>query len=116
MSIVVWLLVRLGRRTRPTDLMVWIAVAVSTVLFAGAHLPQVSHFVAEPSTSLVVYVWVTNGLVGGVAGWLYWKRGILAASCVPDQGVRERLVVKCGSWTVSCVVRPPPIQVRARTG
>jgi membrane protease YdiL (CAAX protease family) len=53
----------------------WVANIVAAILFGLGHLPVTAHLV--PLTSVVVArAVVLNGIVGLVAGTLFWRRGI----------------------------------------
>jgi membrane protease YdiL (CAAX protease family) len=59
----------------------WIANIVAAVLFGLGHLPVTARLV--PLTSVVVTRAIAlNGIVGLVAGYLFWRRGIeMAIAC-----------------------------------
>ena len=76
MSVIVWLLSRIWGQ-RPAGIF-WAANIAVAVLFGLAHLPATAALI--PLTPLVVVrAIVLNGLVGVVAGWLYWRRGLESA-------------------------------------
>jgi hypothetical protein len=75
MSVLVWLIMRVRP---PSPTVFWIANAAAAVLFGLGHLPATA--VLIPLTPLVVArAIVLNGLLGVVAGWLYWRRGLESA-------------------------------------
>jgi len=57
----------------------WIAIALSTLLFALGHFPVVFLAISEPSFTLLSYILIGNSIAGLVFGWLYWKKGLEAA-------------------------------------
>ena len=76
MSAIAWMLSRIWRQ-RPAG-MFWAAIVASAFLFGLIHVPATAALV--PLTPLVVTrAVVLNGLVGVVAGWLYWRRGLESA-------------------------------------
>lgn len=78
MTVLVWLGAKLGRSTQPGSGVVWSANLLAALLFGLSHLPATAALVAL--TPLVVArAIVLNGLAGVVFGWLYWRRGLLAA-------------------------------------
>ena len=80
MTIFVFLGTRLLRQgERPAAWVVWTAMVLATLLFGAAHLPQTAALAGSLPASLVAFVLLANGLGGVVFGWLYWKRGIVAA-------------------------------------
>jgi membrane protease YdiL (CAAX protease family) len=78
MTIVVWVAMRVSGRQAPSPAMMWIGNAFAAVAFGAAHLP-LAFSVAAPSASFAAYVVAANGVVGLTCGWLYWRRGLLAA-------------------------------------
>jgi CAAX prenyl protease-like protein len=76
MSVIAWTLSRVWRQ-RPAGIF-WAANVAAAVLFGLLHVPATAALV--PLTPLVVVrAIVLNGLVGVVAGWLYWRRGLESA-------------------------------------
>jgi membrane protease YdiL (CAAX protease family) len=83
MTLFAWigtLLVRpfLSGRVVPPVPIVWIANLFAALLFAAIHLPQ-AHLLIGLSTPILVFVVLGNGLPGMIFGWLYWRRGLIAA-------------------------------------
>lgn len=72
------MLLRQGER--PAAGVVWSAMVLATLLFGVVHLPQAAALGGALPASLVAFVLLGNGLGGMVFGWLYWKRGLLAAT------------------------------------
>jgi len=64
---------------RPSARVVWTAMVLATLLFGTAHLPQAAEFGGGLPAVLVAYTLLGNGLGGLVFGWLYWRRGLVAA-------------------------------------
>ena len=78
MTLLVWVGARLTRSSVPRPLVVWAAIVVAALLFGAGHLPTTAAIL--PLTPLVVArALLLNGIGGIVFGWLYWKRGLLAA-------------------------------------
>jgi membrane protease YdiL (CAAX protease family) len=83
MTFLVWLgavLVRLlsQQKGEPPATVVWIANLLAALLFAAIHLPQ-TQAILGLSTGTLLLVFYGNGLPGLVFGWLYWRRGLVAA-------------------------------------
>lgn len=80
MSVVGWLVARAvgagGDGDRPV--VVWAAVAVSTLAFALVHLPAWLQ-TAAPTAFLIGTVLLLNGSAGVVLCLVYWRWGVLAA-------------------------------------
>lgn len=78
MTLLVWVGVRLTRTSVPPSGLVWAAIVVTALLFGAGHLPTTAALL--PLTPLVIArALLLNGLGGLLFGWLYWKRGLLAA-------------------------------------
>ena len=81
MTLLLWLGWRFGQGRRGAPRLKWVAVAIglSALLFAIAHLPVL---IAQgiPLTPLLVgYILVQNSLFALVAGYLYWRYGLESA-------------------------------------
>lgn len=81
-TLLVWLGFRLGARTddgkRPARWLLWGAVVVVALAFGAAHLPATAG-IFRLTPAVIARAFVLNGVGGVVFGWLYWKRGLLAA-------------------------------------
>ncbi|MCL7714358.1 CPBP family intramembrane glutamic endopeptidase [Stenotrophomonas mori] len=74
MTLMLWVAARLRRRL-PGDTGFRIALVLAAVLFGAGHLPAAAHLWGL-DTIVVLRTLVLNALVGGVCGWLYWRRGL----------------------------------------
>jgi membrane protease YdiL (CAAX protease family) len=80
MTIFVFLGAQLLRQgDRPAAGVVWTAMVLATLSFGVVHLPQAAALGGGLPASLVASILLGNCLGGVVFGWLYWKRGLLAA-------------------------------------
>jgi membrane protease YdiL (CAAX protease family) len=62
----------------PSDLAMWIAIALAALVFGLLHLPAT--LALTPLTRFVIFrTLVLNGVVGIAARWVYWQYGLLAA-------------------------------------
>jgi membrane protease YdiL (CAAX protease family) len=80
LSLLLWLLRKIGRETSPRSgpVAFWIANLIVAVLFAAGHIPSAK--LIMPITPLVlVALLVMNGTASMVFGFLCWKRGLEAA-------------------------------------
>jgi len=78
MTLLVWVGARLTRTSVPGPLVMWTAIAITALVFGVGHLPTTAAMV--PLTPLVIARALLLNGVGGIAfGWLYWKRGLVAA-------------------------------------
>jgi membrane protease YdiL (CAAX protease family) len=81
MTALVWLAWRfLQHRRGPVRAgFVWLAIAVSALLFAAGHLPAASFLIGTLSIPVVVFVIGVNTTFGLLFGYLYWRHGLEAA-------------------------------------
>ncbi len=82
MTFFVWLGTRLSRKSSPSASTIWIAIILSSLIFALAHLSQ-----ALAVSSTVAIIVVTGSLIGNCilgipCGWLYWRYSLLTAMIV----------------------------------
>lgn len=64
---------------RPAVGVVWTAMVLVALLFGVIHLPQHVAIGGSLPAPVVAIALLSNGLAGVVYGWLYWKRGLIAA-------------------------------------
>lgn len=76
MSVLAWLLLRVW--PRQTSAVFWAANVAAAVLFGLGHLPATAALIPLTPVAVARAI-VLNGLVGLVAGWLYWRRGLESA-------------------------------------
>lgn len=81
MTTVLWLAWRLLQRQNgpPKTAFVWLAIAVSAVLFGAGHLPAAKVLIGTLDGPTVVYVLGANSAFGVVFGVLFWRFGLEAA-------------------------------------
>ena len=81
MTALVWLAWRfLQQRRGPVRAgFVWLAIAVSALMFAAGHLPAASFLIGTLSIPVVVFVIGVNTAFGLLFGYLYWRHGLEAA-------------------------------------
>ncbi len=96
LSLFAWLGWRFGGRAvdgnvRP--LVVWVAIAVSAILFGLGHLPAVRTMVPLAPT-IVVRTILLNALAAVAFGWLYWRRSLEAAMVAHATGHVVLFVVR----------------------
>ncbi|MFQ6059014.1 MAG: CPBP family intramembrane glutamic endopeptidase [Anaerolineae bacterium] len=78
MTLLVWVGAKLTRREQPSAGVVWTANVLAALLFGAGHLPTLATL--APLTAIVVVrTLLLNGIAGVLFGWLYWRRGLLAA-------------------------------------
>jgi hypothetical protein len=84
MTFFVWLLFHLWRLVSrnqtqfPSDGVVWTANLVAALGFAAIHIPQAQALLGL-SVPILIFIFVGNGVPGLAFGWLFWRRGLLAA-------------------------------------
>lgn len=80
MSLILWLLqLILGQLN---TISVIIAIGISSLLFALAHLPSIKVVSEKPKVSMYVYTIFGNVWVGIFTGWAFFKAGIFSAIIV----------------------------------
>jgi membrane protease YdiL (CAAX protease family) len=66
------------RPDEPPAPIVWIANLLAALLFAVIHLPQ-AKLLLGLTPAILLFVILGNGVPGMIFGWLYWRRGLIAA-------------------------------------
>lgn len=81
MSLLVWLIWRVGQRGRGEvrSGIVWAGNLLAALLFGIGHLPALAAFGVAFTVPMVLAVVIGNALAGIVFGWLYWRKGLEAA-------------------------------------
>lgn len=64
---------------RPAGGAVWAANIIAAVLFGLGHLPATFAIGLPPDALVISRAIILNGVIGVIAGWLYWKHGIESA-------------------------------------
>jgi membrane protease YdiL (CAAX protease family) len=78
MTAVVRALARLRRRGSPGTATLWSGIILASLLFGALHLPQAFRM-AGASGLLMASVLLGGIAIGVVFGWLYWRKGLIAA-------------------------------------
>src|SRR5262249_9684302 len=78
MTFFAWVGVKVTRRSPPGAAVIWVADALASLLVGAMHLPQAAGLIGL-TAPVVTFVLVGNGLPGLVFGWLYWRKGLVAA-------------------------------------
>jgi membrane protease YdiL (CAAX protease family) len=81
MTALVWLAWRFlqSRRGAVRPGFVWLAIAVSALVFAAGHLPAASALIGALDVPVVVFVMGVNTAFGVLFGYLYWRYGLESA-------------------------------------
>jgi hypothetical protein len=81
MTLLVWVGWRMFARASagPSTSLVWLAIALSAVLFGVAHVPAVAMTMESVPAAIAVYIIAGNTLFGIIAGYLFWRYGLEAA-------------------------------------
>ena len=74
MTFLVWIMSKITKSESNSVFLV--AILISSLLFAVAHLPVVYATVEVVSLGLVTYILIGNSIGGLVYGYLYWKKGL----------------------------------------
>jgi Type II CAAX prenyl endopeptidase Rce1-like len=67
-----------GQHPKPPAPVFWIANLVAALSFAAIHIPQ-TQMLMGLTVPLLVFIFLGNGVPGLVFGWLFWRRGLVAA-------------------------------------
>ncbi len=80
MTFIVWVssIFRRAPSGLPTNIGVWIAILLISVIFGLGHLPMTATFM-KITPIVVARAIILNGIAGVVFGWLYWRRGLESA-------------------------------------
>jgi len=78
MTLLAWAGAKVTRQERPGPGVMWMANVLAALLFGAGHLPTLAAL-APLTAMLVVRTLLLNGIAGVLFGWLYWRRGLLAA-------------------------------------
>ena len=78
MTLLVWMGTKVIRRRPPAAAVVWTANILAALFFGALHIPQAIVLLA-PTPIVVAFTLIGNGVPGVVFGWLYWRRGLVAA-------------------------------------
>jgi membrane protease YdiL (CAAX protease family) len=78
LTFVVWGLTRLTRQAAAGPRSAWAGIPVASLLFGMMHLPAASRLVGLTGP-VIAQVLFENGILGVIFGWLYWRKGLIAA-------------------------------------
>jgi membrane protease YdiL (CAAX protease family) len=78
MTLLVWLGTLFINRKPPSPIVIWTANVLAALLFGALHLPQAAVFLSL-TAPVVALTLAGNGVPGIVFGWLFWRRGLVAA-------------------------------------
>jgi len=80
MTLIVWISYKIAstKDNKPTNLGVWSAIIIISVVFGLGHLPMTAKFM-EITPIVVLRAIILNGIAGIAFGWLYWKKGLESA-------------------------------------
>ena len=59
--------------------LIWLAIAVSALLFGAGHIPVASYLIGSLTGPVVLFVVGLNTTFGVLFGWLFWRRGLESA-------------------------------------
>jgi membrane protease YdiL (CAAX protease family) len=80
MTLFVWILSKIKKtqEKQPTNIIIWISIILSSILFGIGHLP-ITGGVTAITLAVVLRAILLNGVVSVIFGWLYWKKGLESA-------------------------------------
>jgi len=79
MTFFVWVGAKLTRQKSPGAAVIWIGNLLACLIFGAMHLPQAARLTGHLSSQMVTFALVGNGVPGLMFGWLYWRKGLIAA-------------------------------------
>jgi membrane protease YdiL (CAAX protease family) len=68
-----------GKRGAVNPALIWLAIAVSALIFGAGHLPVASYLIGSLNAQVVSFVVGLNAAFGVLFGWLFWRRGLESA-------------------------------------
>jgi membrane protease YdiL (CAAX protease family) len=78
MTLIAWIETRLAGTVQVGPGIAWTSIILATLAFGALHLPNAMALMSL-TLPIVAWVFLANGLAGVAFGWLYWRRGLLAA-------------------------------------
>ncbi|MEM3551086.1 MAG: CPBP family intramembrane glutamic endopeptidase [Candidatus Bathyarchaeia archaeon] len=80
MSLFMWIFLKIKKTKegKPMELTIWLAIAVTAIIFGLLHLPSTAILI--PITPFIIArAVILNGIAGTIFGWLFWKKGLESA-------------------------------------
>lgn len=79
-TVFVWITFKIKKTSagKPTNIGIWIAIILASIIFGLGHLPITSALTAITPV-VVLRAVILNGIGGIIFGWLYWKKGLESA-------------------------------------
>ena len=74
MSVLMWILIKMTRSQH--DFLYWVAIGMTSLLFAVAHLPVAFSYSESSRVVLSAYILIGNGIGGVIFGHVYWNHGL----------------------------------------
>ena len=81
MSLIIAVIQYFKKDSKPLPSVVWVGILISAIGFGLIHLPLSKNF-SNLTTITVGATIIGNLITGSFFGWVYWKRGLLAAIVV----------------------------------
>jgi hypothetical protein len=78
MTLLAWLGAVIARREPGNSAIIWTANVLAALAFGAIHIPQAAMLIGL-NAPLVAFVLIGNGVPGIVFGWLFWRKGLVAA-------------------------------------
>ena len=81
MTFIVWVQFKIFQKGegKLKPIFYWLGIIGAAVIFGIGHLPILFTLISQPSIFLIALVVALNMIVGVIAGWLYWRKGLEAA-------------------------------------
>jgi hypothetical protein len=78
MTLLAWLGAAITRCEPGNSVAIWSANVLAALAFGAMHLPQAAMLYGLDA-ALVAFVFIGNGVPGIAFGWLFWRKGLIAA-------------------------------------
>jgi membrane protease YdiL (CAAX protease family) len=77
MTLLIWIGIKITKKSKPTQIGIIISIALVAIIFGLGHLP-ITASLTKITPLIVIRAVILNGIGGVVFGWLYWKKGLEA--------------------------------------
>jgi membrane protease YdiL (CAAX protease family) len=78
LTTIVWVLAELIRRKPPGPAVIWSGIVFASLLFGAMHV-LIAGRLLTLTGPLIASVVIANGVISLIFGWLYWRKGLIAA-------------------------------------
>lgn len=81
MTFLIWLQWKVFQKGsgKPKSAFFGLGILIAAVIFGIGHLPALFSLISQPTILLITLIIALNMILGVIAGWLYWRKGLEAA-------------------------------------